>query len=42
MEDEVDLRPRRPPDGCRYNERGVMGAGESEARCLGVGIRGRE
>lgn len=41
MEDEVDLRPRRPPDECRYDERGVIGAGEREARCLGVGIRGR-
>lgn len=31
MEEEVDLRPRRPPEERRYEERGVSGEGESEA-----------
>lgn len=35
-DDEVDLRPRRPPDECRREDRGVNGAGESELRWLRV------
>lgn len=31
-EDEVDFRPRRPPEERRYEERGVSGAGEAESR----------
>ena len=31
-EEEVDLRPRRPPEERRYEERGVWGAGEAERR----------
>ena len=31
-DEEVDLRPRRPADGRRYEECGVRGAGESEDR----------
>lgn len=33
-EDDVDLRPRRPPEGRRMVERGVRGAGEIEWRFL--------
>jgi hypothetical protein len=31
-EDDVDLRPRRPPEERRYDERGVSGDGEREGR----------
>ena len=31
-DEEVDLRPRRPPEERRYEERGVRGAGEAESR----------
>ena len=31
-DEEVDLRPRRPAEGRRYEECGVRGAGESEDR----------
>lgn len=31
-DEEVDLRPRRPPEERRYEERGVRGAGEAERR----------
>lgn len=30
-DDEVDLRPRRPPEERRYEERGVRGAGDAES-----------
>ena len=33
-EEEVDLRPRRPAELRRYDERGVKGDGESEDRLL--------
>jgi hypothetical protein len=45
-DEEVDLRPRRPPDERRYDDRGVSGAGEAERRrsepepC--VVVRGRD
>lgn len=39
---EVDLRPRRPADDRRYEERGVSGAGEIERRwCWGAITRER-
>lgn len=31
-DDDVDLRPRRPPDERRYEERGVNGAGDADSR----------
>lgn len=31
-DDEVDLRPRRPPEERRYEDRGVRGAGLAERR----------
>lgn len=33
-DEEVDLRPRRPPEERRYDERGVNGAGEAESRLM--------
>jgi hypothetical protein len=45
-DEEVDLRPRRPPDERRYDDRGVSGAGDAERRrrepepC--VVVRGRD
>lgn len=30
-DDEVDFRPRRPPDERRYEDRGVSGAGDAES-----------
>ena len=43
IEDDVDLRPRRPPELRRYEERGVRGEGETEGRLPDpvVEIRGR-
>lgn len=38
-DEEVDLRPRRPTEECRYEERGVSGAGEREERLRGVVMR---
>ena len=33
-DEEVDLRPRRPAELCRWNdERGVSGDGERDLRC---------
>lgn len=32
MDEEVDLRPRRPAEGRRYDPRGVMGDGDNELR----------
>ena len=40
-DEEVDLRPRNPLDECRYDERGVMGAGDSDDLFFGVGMFGR-
>lgn len=40
-DEDVDLRPRRPPEAWRYEDRGVIGAGDSDDLVLGVGIRGR-
>lgn len=31
-DDDVDLRPRRPPDDRRYDDRGVNGAGDADSR----------
>lgn len=31
-EEDVDFRPRRPPDDRRYEDRGVNGAGLAESR----------
>ena len=39
-EEEVDLRPRRPPDVWRYEERGVIGAGDRETLAFCVATRG--
>jgi hypothetical protein len=45
-DEEVDLRPRRPPDERRYDDRGVNGAGDAERRRSEpepwVVVRGRE
>ena len=40
-EEDVDLRPRRPPEERRYEDRGVIGPGDKEDLCLGLGILGR-
>ena len=43
IEEDVDLRPRRPvgPEESRYEERGVIGAGDKDNRWRGVGTLGR-
>lgn len=33
-EEDVDFRPRRPPEERRYEERGVSGAGDAESRLM--------
>lgn len=44
-DDDVDLRPRRPPEERRYEDRGVNGAGDAESRLTEpepcVEVRGR-
>ena len=39
-EDEVDLRPRRPPEERRYEDRGVIGTGDREDLCIGFDMPG--
>ena len=44
-DDDVDLRPRRPPEERRYEDRGVKGAGDADRRLTEpepcVEVRGR-
>jgi hypothetical protein len=32
MDEDVDFRPRRPPEERRYEDRGVNGAGDADSR----------
>jgi hypothetical protein len=32
MDEDVDFRPRRPPEDRRYEDRGVNGAGDADSR----------
>lgn len=41
MDEDVDLRPRRPPEERRYEERGVRGEGERDRRLPEEETRGR-